>query len=38
MSEMVPCADFVFDGPIESGTILLDSSGWDVLFTVVCDY
>ena len=38
MSEMVPCADFMFDVPIETGTILLNSSSWDVLFAVVCDY
>ena len=37
VSEMVPSADFVFYVSIESGAILLDCPGGDMLFTVVYD-
>ena len=38
MSEVVPCADFLFNVSIESGAKLCNSLGWDILFVVVCDY
>ena len=37
VSEVVPCADFMFNVSIESGAKLFDSPGWDIYFAVVCD-
>ena len=37
VSEVVPCADFVSDVSIESGAIMFNSPGRDMLFTVVYD-
>ena len=33
--EMDPGADFMFNISIESGVILFNSPGWDILFAVV---
>ena len=38
MSEVGPCADFMFIVSIESGAKLFNSPGWDILFSVVYDY
>ena len=38
MSEVVPCADFVFKVSIESGAKLFNSLGWVILFAVMYDY
>ena len=37
MSELVPCADFVFYVFIESKAIVFNSLGWNTLFAVVYD-
>ena len=37
MSELVPCADFVFYVSLESKDIVFHSPGWDTLFAVVYD-
>ena len=38
MSEVVPCADFMFNVSIESGAKLLNSPVWDTYFAVMYDY
>ena len=38
VSEVVPCADFMFNVSIETGAKLFNSPGWDVLFAVMYDY
>ena len=37
-AEMITCFEFVADFSGETGAVLLDSPGWDVLFAVVYDY
>jgi len=38
VSEVVPCADFMFNVSFQSRTKLFNSPGWDILIAVVCDY
>ena len=38
VSELVPCADFVFHVSIESKAIVFNIPGWDTLFVVVYNF